>query len=155
MTGGTSPGGPASPPTPDGGACLHASCVALGARGLLITGASGTGKSALALTLMAFGARLVADDRTSVEMRDGLLYASCPPAIRGLIEARGIGILTADTHPEVEVTALVDLDRVETDRLPPQRRVRILDREIPLILTGEGLHFAVGLIQYLKGERSS
>lgn len=134
---------------------LHASCVALGRRGLLIAGASGSGKSALALTLMALGAQLVADDRTCVEMRDGALWASCPPSINGLIEARGIGILTAETCPEVEIAALVDLDRKETERLPPQRRIRVIETDIPLILTGEGLHFAVGLIQYLKGKRSS
>ena len=40
---------------PDG-EILHASCVAVAGRGLLIAGASGSGKSALALDLMAFGA---------------------------------------------------------------------------------------------------
>jgi len=42
---------------------IHASCVAVDGKGLLITGASGSGKSALALQLMAFGAHLIADDR--------------------------------------------------------------------------------------------
>lgn len=46
---------------------LHASCVALDGRGLLILGPSGSGKSALALELMALGADLVADDRTEIE----------------------------------------------------------------------------------------
>ena len=42
---------------------LHASAVALDGRGALLLGASGAGKSGLALRLMALGARLVADDR--------------------------------------------------------------------------------------------
>jgi HPr kinase/phosphorylase len=37
---------------------LHASCVALNGRAVLITGKSGSGKSALALQLMAYGAML-------------------------------------------------------------------------------------------------
>jgi len=44
----------------------HATTVAVAGRGLMIEGPSGSGKSALALELMAFGAELVADDRTRV-----------------------------------------------------------------------------------------
>ena len=62
---------------------LHASTVAFRGRGVVILGASGSGKSALALELMALGAGLVADDRTLVEVQDGALVASCPPAISG------------------------------------------------------------------------
>ena len=40
---------------------LHASCVAVAGRAVLITGPSGSGKSSLALTLLAHGAALVAD----------------------------------------------------------------------------------------------
>ena len=48
---------------------LHATCVAVDGRGLLILGPSGSGKSALALQLIALGAQLVADDRTRVSRR--------------------------------------------------------------------------------------
>ena len=41
---------------------LHASFVAINGRGVLILGPSGAGKSALALQLIAFGAKLVAGD---------------------------------------------------------------------------------------------
>ena len=132
---------------------VHASCVALGARGLLLLGASGSGKSGLALVLMAFGARLVADDRTLLTLRNGGLWATCPAPIRGKIEARGMGILAAEPQEGAWIAAAVDLDRNETERLPPPRSQVIQDNNIPLFLNGPGLHFAAGLIQYLKGER--
>ena len=43
---------------------IHASCVAMGGHGVLLLGASGAGKSDLALRLIDEGAQLVADDRT-------------------------------------------------------------------------------------------
>ena len=61
---------------------LHASCVAVKGRALLITGPSGTGKSALALQMMALGADLVADDQTLLQPRAGKLIATAPPAAR-------------------------------------------------------------------------
>ncbi|MCR8726512.1 HPr kinase/phosphorylase [Frigidibacter sp. ROC022] len=134
------------------GVTLHASCVALGPSGLLITGASGSGKSSLALMLMAYGARLVADDATLVQCSKGALWASCPETIRGRIEARGIGILAADPQERARLVAAVDLDRTESERLPPERSITIAGHDIPLILNVPGLSFAAGLIQYLKGQ---
>ncbi|MDA3887407.1 MAG: serine kinase, partial [Allgaiera sp.] len=65
---------------PEGESILHASCVALDGRGVLILGPSGAGKSGLALQLMALGARLVADDRTRLNPRAGRLIARAPSA---------------------------------------------------------------------------
>ena len=150
--GGADPGGGGT----GAGATLtvHASCVALGGRALLITGASGAGKSGLALTLMAFGAGLVADDRTILTAADGALWADCPATILGRIEARGIGILAAAPAGRSRLAAVVDLDRDETERLPPMREVSYLGHTLPLILNGRGLSFAAGLLQYLKSMRS-
>ncbi|MEF9600929.1 HPr kinase/phosphatase C-terminal domain-containing protein, partial [Paracoccus sp. PXZ] len=72
---------------------LHASCIAHRGRGLLILGPSGAGKSTLALEMMAFGATLVADDRTILRREGGRIVADAPDSIRGRIEARGVGIL--------------------------------------------------------------
>ena len=47
---------------------LHASCVSINGNGVLICGSSGSGKSSLAINLIALGAELVADDRTIVRM---------------------------------------------------------------------------------------
>ena len=133
---------------------LHASCVALHHRAVLITGAAGSGKSALALELMALGAGLVADDRTRLQVRSGVLIASCPPAIRGRIEARGIGILAAQPHAPTPVTLLADLDRKSVSRLPERERATLLGIEIDLICAGGAPNLAPAILQHLKGGRA-
>lgn len=133
---------------------LHASCVALGSdRGLLVLGPSGAGKSALALQLIALGADLVADDRTQVAAADGHLYATSPPAIAGLIEARGLGILKAPALPRAKLVLAVDLGQTEPDRLPPFRSVTILGMGLPLVLGSQSAHFPAALLCYLHGGR--
>lgn len=129
---------------------LHATTVAFGGRGLLIMGPSGVGKSALALDLMAAGARLVADDCTIVSSLGETLIASCPPEIRGLVEARGVGVLRAIPLDDVPLAAAVDLGRVEVLRLPEPRRFALLDRSIPLLFRVDSRHFPSALLQYLR-----
>ncbi len=129
---------------------LHAACVSLGDRAVVIVGASGTGKSALALTLMALGCTLVADDRVSVQVRDGAAYAGCPGTIKGLIEARGIGILRAAHKADVRVALVVDLDQVEMERLPPRRQFALQGCDLPLIYRIDAPHFAPAILQILK-----
>ncbi len=132
---------------------LHATCVAVEGRGVLITGPSGTGKSSLALALMAHGARLVADDRVTLSLREGALWATCPPAIRGMIEARGIGLLAAEAVEGVEVTVVVDLGQTEGMRLPPLRNVTYLGRTVALVLGQAGPHFPAALLHYVRAGR--
>ena len=134
---------------------LHANCVALGPCGVLILGGSGSGKSALTLELMALGAVLVADDRTLVETRDGALIARCPDEIRGRIEARGVGILAADTMAAAWVALVVDLDQVEDQRLPPQRTITLNGIDLPVVHKSVERHFTAAVLQYLKGGRSA
>ena len=80
---------------------VAASCVAVEGRAALILGASGRGKSTLALTLMAMGATLVSDDGVVLRRAPDGLTASAPPALAGLVEARGIGLLRADFTCEI------------------------------------------------------
>lgn len=101
---------------------IHAGCVAIGGRGVLIAGRSGAGKSDLAMRLIDRGAELVADDYVELRADSGLLTATPPPAIAGKIELRGVGILTLPFRAEAPVGLLVDLD-VEAERLPePEMR---------------------------------
>lgn len=129
---------------------LHASAVALDGRGLLILGASGAGKSGLALRLMALGARLVADDRVAVARRGAALVASAPPGLRGLIEARGVGILRAEAAPEAGLVLAVDLDAETAARMPQLRQIAYHDVAIELI-SGRGVpNLDATLLQMLR-----
>lgn len=134
---------------------LHASCVALAGRGLLILGPSGTGKSVLALELMAFGCALVADDRVDLRREGARLIASAPPALSGLIEARQVGLLRADALPEAPLALAVDLTRHETERLPQPRQIELLDCHLDLVLGAGNPHLCPALLQYLRGGRQA
>ena len=132
---------------------LHASSVALSGQGLLILGASGAGKSTLALALMAHGAELVADDRIGIRKTAAGLVADCPEPIRGRIEARGIGLLNARAAGPARLVLVVDLDRPEPDRLPPDRTHDLLGLRLPLVLGQGHPHLAPALLQYLIAGR--
>jgi HPr kinase/phosphorylase len=134
---------------------LHASCVAVAGRGLLILGPSGAGKSALALRMLALGAGLVADDRTDLSLREGQVWASAPPPLMGLIEARGIGILRADPVPQAPVALVTDLGQPEDQRLPPLRRITLLGCDIALVLQPQNDHFPEALMLYLRFGRQA
>ena len=99
---------------------IHASCVALGVQGVLLLGESGSGKSDLALRLIDDGARLVADDRTELFLRRGLLCARAPKAIEGLMEVRGLGIVALPFRKSTIVRLAVQLDG-PFERLPRPR----------------------------------
>ena len=92
---------------------FHGSCAARAGHGVLILGASGAGKSDLVLRLLSRGFILVADDQVVVE--NGL--ASPHPALAGLLEVRGIGIVRLPYQERVPVALVVALD-APADRLP-------------------------------------
>ena len=99
---------------------IHASCVAIGRDGVLLLGKSGSGKSDLALRLIDQGAVLVADDRTILYVKKGMLYARGPRAIKGLVEVRGLGIVRFPTRASVRIALAVRLGR-QGPRLPGKR----------------------------------
>ncbi|HEX8654450.1 MAG TPA: aldolase [Allosphingosinicella sp.] len=111
---------------------VHAGCVAIGGRGVLIAGASGRGKSDLALRLIDRGAQLVSDDYSLLRAEGGRLYASAPPAIAGRIEVRGVGMMEVAALAEAPVCLLVDLDR-PPERLPEAGRATFLGRDVPTV----------------------
>ena len=112
---------------------VHASSVAIDGRAILITGASGSGKSDLTLRMIDRGFTLVSDDQTLLRRDQDLLLASAPPSIKGKLEIRGIGIVEMDTVSDVPVALLVELTS-DIQRLPDDSRERpMLGVNIPLI----------------------
>lgn len=137
-----------------GGSCvLHASCVALEHNAVLILGPSGSGKSALALQLMALGALLVSDDKTHVQVTESGLLATAPSSIQGLIEARGVGVLAAMVCPAARVQLVIDLAVEEHERLPQKRDYYLLGHSLPLLHNVSAAYFPAAILQYLKGGR--
>jgi HPr kinase/phosphorylase len=134
---------------------LHATCVAVDGKGLLILGSSGSGKSSLALQMMGLGARLVADDRVDLVCRGDAVFATCPAPLRGLIEARGLGILRADCVPAARVILIADLARPPATRLPPPATFLLLGCEIDLVGAEPSAHFSASLVQYLRHGRAA
>ncbi len=112
---------------------LHASCVAIDGRAVLIEGLSGSGKSDLTLRLIDRGATLVSDDYTFL-LRDGeRLLASPPAAIAGRIEVRGIGIVELPFAEAVPVALVVSVGE-PVERLPDNGRAQnLVGISIPLV----------------------
>ncbi|MCG6559673.1 HPr kinase/phosphatase C-terminal domain-containing protein [Ruegeria sp. 1NDH52C] len=136
-------------------AIVHASCVAVDGRGLLILGVSGSGKSGLALDMMALGADLVADDRVILFSSPEGVYADVPEPIRSLIEVRGLGLLRADAAGPVRLSYVLDLDRKETARLPDAHEIRLLRHSVPLLFRPAPPHLAASLVQLLRAGRAA
>lgn len=89
---------------------VHATCVALRGRGILLLGPSGAGKSDLALRLLDRGADLISDDGTLVEAREGRLRARAHPRLAGRLEVRGLGVLPWPAVAETVLALAVALD---------------------------------------------
>ena len=115
-----------APPT------VHACAVLVGARALLIRGPAGSGKSQLALKLIAAAqsgllpfARLVADDRIRLEPCHGRLLARAPDTLAGLIEVRGLGIRELPYESVAVVGGVIDLAAADAERLPERAEVEV------------------------------
>ena len=72
---------------------IHGVLVRVAGTGVLIIGGSGTGKSALALSLVAAGHQLVADDVIEVVRNGESLSGSPPVNLAGMLDVRGLGVL--------------------------------------------------------------
>ena len=128
---------------------LHATAVAFEGRAVLLTGPSGSGKSSLALELMSRGGALVGDDRVILRRVGGSLVVLPEPNLRGMIEARGIGILGAEWIEHATVMAKVDLAAEESQRLPERASEEFLGISVPVLKKASGPLFAAALRQYI------
>jgi serine kinase of HPr protein (carbohydrate metabolism regulator) len=122
---------------------VHASAVHFAGRGILIRGASGSGKSALVLQLLFADpqARLVADDRVALSIEAGRLVATVPDRLAGLLEVRGQGIVRRPYLAAAPIGLVVDLRQLaDCPRLPEpaDERVAILGLDLPRLILPSG-----------------
>jgi HPr kinase/phosphorylase len=123
---------------------IHGVLVDIYGVGVLITGASGVGKSETALELVKRGHRLIADD--SVEIRqasEDYLVGNAPELIQHLLEIRGLGIINVMTlfgagaiRNFKKVTLVIHLELWDSkktyDRLGlDEVSMKIIDTEVP------------------------
>lgn len=114
---------------------IHASCVSIGGKGVLIRGTSGSGKSDLALRLIDYGARLVGDDYVELNAKGGALIATAPKELAGKIEARGLGILELPFTSSARIHLIVRLmPRNEIPRMPEDHMTHLMDVPLPYIM---------------------
>jgi len=123
---------------------IHASAIAAGGRAAIIRGASGAGKSDLALRCLAQApslllphpVMLVGDDQIMLERRGDALFAAPAPALAGKLEVRGIGIVAVSkVIGEAEVRLVVDLvPAKEVERMPdPWPATALIGKDLPLL----------------------
>ncbi len=113
---------------------LHATCVAVTGHGVLLRAPSGGGKSDLALRLIDGGAVLVGDDYCAFTVRGGTLLAGPQPALAGLLEVRGVGIVRLPHLAEAVVRLIVDLvPGGPVERLPESREATLFGVPLPVL----------------------
>ena len=97
---------------------IHGTALETDGKGVLILGKSKSGKSTLAIQLISLGFRLVADDRTKLDLKENTVILSAPKLLPRGVEARGIGVLNAPLIKEAPLSLVVDLSKAEKERLP-------------------------------------
>jgi serine kinase of HPr protein (carbohydrate metabolism regulator) len=135
----------------------------VGCDAVLIRGASGSGKSRLALGLIQAAergdlrfARLVADDRAHVEARHGRLLVRPAPALAGMIEVRGLGIRRLPYEPLARVGLLVDLGGADAERMPEAlgAQAEIEGISLPRLSAGVSLEPLPLVLSYLNTQEN-
>ncbi len=140
----------------DIGQAVHATAVVIGEDGILIRGPAGAGKSTLARGLIGWAAgqgrhaALVSDDRVILDQSHGRLIMRAVPAIAGLLEIRGLGIIHAPWQEACLLRLIVDLTE-QGPRMPeePNASAALGDIELPLIVVNQAL--ALGVVVWRIG----
>ena len=104
---------------------MHGVLVDVYGEGILITGASGIGKSETAIELVKRGHRLVADDLIEVSRTsDKVIVGQAPAMTRHFVELRGIGVVDVKSLYGVEsvmesttVDMIINLEEWDTNKM--------------------------------------
>lgn len=131
---------------------LHASAFAYEGVGCLVLGESGSGKSRIVADALLLGATLIADDRVQLANDQGTLTASPVPQLRGVLELRGLGLISVaswlDAHP---LHFALTLDAAVNERLPELQILTYFGIAIPHLRVAPPPISA--LLLYLKAMR--
>jgi serine kinase of HPr protein (carbohydrate metabolism regulator) len=136
----------------------HATCIVIGGKGVLIRGASGSGKSTLALALLKHAhqnhefARLVCDDRVRLGVTGGRVLAFPINAIEGLVEVRGLGLISLPHMPACLITHVVELVDNDPSRLPSpeEAHTQLAGVKLPYLRIKPSAHSPMSVDWFLK-----
>ena len=117
----------------NGSLIMHANCVDINGSGVLIVGRSGSGKSSLAINLLALGSTLVADDQCELVKKNNRFRISKPVSLPNSIEIRGIGLVSVPMVVETSLDWVVNMDEAETERMPNPRFTEIDGYRVPTV----------------------
>ena len=100
--------------------------------GVLLTGDAATGKSELALELIARGHRLIADDAPVFSrIAPDIISGTCPPLLQDFLEVRGLGVINIRTmfgdaaiKQEKYLRLIIRLQPMNDDELKKVDRLR-------------------------------
>jgi serine kinase of HPr protein (carbohydrate metabolism regulator) len=140
-------------------ATIHGSAVLVGRKAALIRGPAGSGKSQLVWDLLQAAAqgtlpfaRLVGDDRIHLEAQSGRLLARPAPALAGLIEIRGLGIVRMPYEPLATVGLVVDLAAEDAVRYPDHKSQQTVIEgvSLPRLAVAAGMSALPAILASLK-----
>ena len=126
---------------------IHGTMLAIDDHGVLLTGRSGIGKSAVALELLSRGHALIADDAPLLHRipNGENVIAVCPSSLADMLEVRAVGIVNVcklfgaeasrrymPIHLVIELVETVTLD-AQQRLFPYAARTNILGMAIPFL----------------------
>ena len=112
---------------------MHATCADINGSGVLIVGSSGSGKSSLAINMLALGSKLVADDQCELVKKNNRFSVSKPTSLPNSIEIRGVGLVSVPMVVETSLDWVVNMDEAETERMPNLRFTEIDGYRVPAV----------------------
>ncbi|MEQ9812091.1 MAG: HPr kinase/phosphatase C-terminal domain-containing protein [Azospirillaceae bacterium] len=130
---------------------LHAACVSIAGRGVLILGPSGSGKSDLALRLVDEGAELVGDDQLLIAGTPEGVLARPAPDLAGFLEVRGLGVMPVR---RLRGQTLLDLAielGVPAERVPRPRTYALAGHTLPFFAVDPAAPSATARVRLLAG----